>query len=248
MKTRIKFLGLATFQIVNRQGVHILLDPFITHNPVCPIKVADLEQVDLILVSHGAFDHLGDTAEIAKRFGAPVICGPEVRVCLLEEGVPSEQIQATVWGMVVEERGIRIRPVESRHLSFIQRQDGSYVSGLPLGMIIHTDPGVRIYQPADTTLFTDMRLIGELYRPNIGLYNVSVPKLYHVTPPAEPYLTGEMTGKEAAIAAQWIGAEHAIAMHFESTDEPDVKDFVESLKGHDFIKTHVLEPGEVFEY
>ena len=84
--TSIRFLGIAAFEITNSQDQVILIDPFLDDNPVSPVKVADLERVDLVLVTHLADDHLGDAAAISKRFDCPVVCGPEVGVFLEQQG------------------------------------------------------------------------------------------------------------------------------------------------------------------
>jgi L-ascorbate metabolism protein UlaG (beta-lactamase superfamily) len=77
--TKIRFFGVAAYEIVTNAGHRILLDPYVDDNPGSPVKSHELERVDLILVSHAAFDHLGDTEAIAKRTGAPVVCGGEVK-------------------------------------------------------------------------------------------------------------------------------------------------------------------------
>jgi L-ascorbate metabolism protein UlaG (beta-lactamase superfamily) len=92
--TKIRFFGVAAYEIVTTQGQHILMDPFLNDNPGSPIKSHDLNRVDLIVVSHAAIDHLGDTEAIARRTGAPVICGGEVKAYLMAKGIPATQIRA----------------------------------------------------------------------------------------------------------------------------------------------------------
>ena len=226
MEDKIKFLGFSAFQITTSKGKEILIDPYITDNPVAPYGVKDLKSVDLILVSHAAPDHLGDTATIAKRLGAPVVCGGDVKAHLLEEGVSASILIETVWGLTVQEAGIRIRPVESRHRSAIRSRDGSLLTALPLGFLIDLESGTRIYNASDTTLFGDMKLIGELYQPDIGLLNVTIVNM----PGLPTFLTGEMTPYEAALAAQWLRLKYAIACHYIDPDCEDVQDFVQILK------------------
>ena len=78
-KTKFEFLGNAAYRITNREGKIILIDQFLNESDCSTIKVKDLDQVDLILVTHAAWDHMGDTAEIALKFNCPVMCGGEVR-------------------------------------------------------------------------------------------------------------------------------------------------------------------------
>src|SRR6266540_5824866 len=106
--TKIRFFGVAAYQIVTSQGQHILLDPFLDENPGSPVKSDQLERVDLIIVSHAATDHLGDTEAIARRTGAPVICGGEVKAYLMAKGIPGTQIRANTWGIRVEVAGIEV--------------------------------------------------------------------------------------------------------------------------------------------
>ena len=86
--TRIRFLGVAAYEIVTREGLRILMDPFLDENPGAPVRSDSFDKVDLVIVSHAAYDHLGDTEKIAKRCGCPVIAGGEVRAYLAANGVP----------------------------------------------------------------------------------------------------------------------------------------------------------------
>jgi len=253
MATKIRFLGVAAFEITNSDGVVALVDPYIDENVASPIRTSDLKRVDLILVTHAASDHLGDTAKLSKRFNAPIVCGPDVKAHLVREGTQADRISATIWGLLLEVAGMRVRSVESRHYSGIIEPDGTCISGQPMGFIIYPEPGVRIYDGGDTALFSDMKLIGRLYRPNIGLIHVTTPTRHMARHKMPVFLTGEMSPYEAALAAQWLGLEYAIAMHFDTTpDEPDVRAFVDLLNRtaeHDVrTKPVVLGFGETFEY
>ena len=84
--TRIRFHGVATYEIINRAGQRILLDPFLDENPGAPAKSDSFDKVDLVIVSHAAFDHLGDTDKIAAKYGCPVICGGEVKAWPVHAG------------------------------------------------------------------------------------------------------------------------------------------------------------------
>jgi len=167
MSTRIRFFGVAAYELITEVGQHILIDPFLDENPGSPIKSAELLRVDLILVSHAAVDHLGDAESIARRTGAPVICGGEVRAYLMAKGIPGEQIRATTWGIAVEVAGIKVQPLECHHWSQIRMPDGTFASGVPMAFIVYTDPGVRFYHYGDTAIFSDLKLQAELYQPTL---------------------------------------------------------------------------------
>lgn len=250
MSTKLKFLGFSAFYITTQEDTRILIDPYINDNPASPLKVETLEKVDLILVSHAAFDHLGDTAAIAIKFGCPVICGGDSKMLLMERGVPVKQLIETVWGLTVKAAGIKVRPVVSMHRSATKLKDGSIVSAIPLGFIIYLEDGTRIYNASDTAIFSDMKLIGELYRPQIGLMNVTIENCFDFLP---EFLTGEMTPYEAALASQWLNLEYAIACHYTKKDCPDIDQFVQILnqmrtEEKPYVKPVAMNPGEEFVY
>jgi L-ascorbate metabolism protein UlaG (beta-lactamase superfamily) len=250
MSTQIRFLGVAAYEIITSQGKHILIDPFIDDNPGSPIKSDQLEQVDLILVSHAAFDHFGDTEKIARRTGAPIICGGELKAFLMAKGIPADQIRATTWGIRVEVAGIEVQPVECRHWSQIQLPNGSLASGNPMAFVVYADPGVRFYHYGDTAIFTDLKLIAELYQPTIGAIGISQPwEITHQVIGPGRLLTGEMSAREGALAAQWLGLETVLPCHYINPDNDDVRAFNSYLdearrQGQRVPKSVVMAPGE----
>jgi L-ascorbate metabolism protein UlaG (beta-lactamase superfamily) len=251
MAVSIRFLGTAAFEIVTAWGQRVLIDPYLDENPVSPLKVADLDHLDLLLVTHAAHDHLGDTEAILRRFPElPLICGADVRGYLMYLGLDGERLRAIPWGMMIEEAGVRIRPVESRHWSYIQTADGRAFSSIPLGFIVYAGKGAAIYHSGGTAIFGDLRLIGELYRPNVGLINVGVPRMHRGAAHGVPeYLTGEMDAREAAMACQWLGLDCAIPCHHDDPDLPEIvrfADLLEQARRSDPAapRPKVLRPGE----
>ena len=251
--TRIRFLGVAAYDIVTRAGQRILVDPFLNENPGSPAKADSFDRVDLIVVSHAAFDHLGDTGAIAQRYRCPVICGGEVKAYLNANGLPAEQIRATTWGIRVEVAGIVVQPVECHHWSQIKMPDGNFASGVPMAFVIYADEGVRFYHYGDTAIFSDMKLQAELYRPNIGCIGIANPReILHRMPMPGRMLTGEMSPYEGALAAQWLGLETVLPCHYINPDDPDVREFERRLsdlavKGERVPRSIVLRPGESIE-
>ena len=258
MPVSIRFFGTAAFEIVAAGGQHILIDPYLDDNPVSPVRVADLEHVDLLLVTHAAVDHLGDTEVILRRFPElPLICGADVRGYLMYRGIDGERLRAVPWGMTVEEAGVRVRPVESRHWSYIQTgadEPGGIraFSSTPLGYIVYAGEGQRIYHSGDTAIFSDLKLIGELYEPTVGLINVGVPRQHRGAAHGVPvYLTGEMDAREAALACRWLGLRHAIPCHHDDVTLPEIVRFARLLnaaRADDPAAPEpvLLAPGETF--
>jgi L-ascorbate metabolism protein UlaG (beta-lactamase superfamily) len=253
MPVSIRFLGTAAFEITTAEGKRILIDPYLDENPVSPVKVADLDHLDLLLVTHAAIDHLGDAEAIMRRFpNLRLVCGADVRGYLMYCGIDGERIRAIPWGMMIEESGIRVRPVESRHWSYIQTEDMRAFSSTPLGFILYAGEGQRIYHTGDTTIFGDMKLIGELYEPTVGLINVGVPREHRGAAHGVPvYLTGEMDAREAAMACRWLGLRYAIPCHHDDPALPEIVRFEGLLsEAHRADPSSpqpvVLGPGGVF--
>ena len=231
MSTRLTFFGAAAYEIVSPTH-RILIDPFLSENPSAPVQPDELETPDVVLVSHAAFDHLGDTAAIAKRTGAPVVCDGGVRQLLVDQGVDGNRIQATTWGIVTEVAGLVIRPVECHHWSAGQLSNGGWAMGNPIAFIVETEPGVRVYHYGDTCVF-DMRLIGELYKPTVGLLGCTVPReLLDRVPGPGTFLTGEMDADEAARTAEMLGLSIAVACHYLEPDA-EVERFLELVPHYD---------------
>ena len=255
MTTKIRFLGIAAFEITNEQGQVILIDPCLSDNPASPVQVEDLDRVDLVLVTHLAIDHLGDAAAISQKFQCPVVCGPEVAIFLTQQGADPGLMRTLPWGGQYNPRGIRVRAVESHHTSFRQAPNGEYLSGQPLGFILYPDPGVRIYHSGDSAIFSDLKLIGELYKPNIGLITAcELESDYLQSLGLQDHIGNEMSGNEGALAASWLGVEYAIICHYLNPDgREDVRKFINILENHHsdiapMVKPLALHPGEVWEY
>jgi L-ascorbate metabolism protein UlaG (beta-lactamase superfamily) len=231
MSTTVTFLGALGFEIVGPER-RILVDPFLDRNPKAHIASSELETPDVILISHAAPDHYGDVVALGKRTGAPIVCDPGVRLMLLDEGIPQEQIRPTMWGIRVEVGGLEIRPVENHHFSLGRLSDGQYITGQPLAFIFETEPGVRFYHAGDTAFF-DMTLIGELYGPTVGLIGISTPvELASWAPGAGRLLSGEMDADEGARVAEMLGVKVAVGCHYLEPDD-EARRFLELVSQYD---------------
>lgn len=244
MTTTLKFLGASGFEVVG-PSFRVLFDPFLRNNPVAPFLPEDLEDPDLILVSHAAWDHMGDAAEIAIRTGAPIVCPADVAEKMYEEGVGKDQVRPTIWGLCYEFGDIVVRPVENHHWTAVSLHNGG-VSGVPLSFIIETEPGVRIYHFGDSAIFPGMKMIRNLYRPTVGLIGCSQTEGLP-DPGAGRALTGEMNPDEAARAAEWLGVRHAVATHYMAPG-PEAHEMMRRVPVHDSSgkrKAYAPSAGEV---
>ncbi|MET4483681.1 metal-dependent hydrolase [Bradyrhizobium sp. F1.13.3] len=245
---KIRFHGVAAYEIIAPDGRRILLDPFFSGNPACSVTVEAFDRVDLILVTHAAGDHLGDTHTIAKRTGAPVVCGVEVQAYLKAMNIPASQIRPTAWGMRLEVGGFKVQTVECRHCSGTMMLDGSFVSGIPLAFIVELEDEIRWYHPGDTSLFSDMRLQGELYRPTIGSLGIANPTGISDSRPGRK-LTTDLSPREGILAAQWLGLKTVLPCHYTDPDDPLVTEFQNCLseakaRGEIVPQSIVLHAGD----
>jgi len=228
MGIKVQFFGVAGYKIITENNISIVVDPFITGNPYCDIQLDDLGKVDILLLTHNAFDHFGDAPEIIRKYNPVTVCALDVQHNLTKyHDIDPDHIRPTIWGMLVEIMGISIRPVESHHWSFAKKEDGNLLSGPAMGFIIDAGNDKRFYHPGDTTLFSDMKLIGELYKPTIGFMHISLPSEEGVgMPHPECYKTGEITPGEGLLASEWLGLKTVITSHYVNHECDDVKEFV----------------------
>ncbi|WP_318508030.1 metal-dependent hydrolase [Bacillus sp. T3] len=206
----------------------ILIDPFITGNPLTDLKASD-EKPDVIIVTHGHGDHLGDTIDLAKRNNSLVISNFELATYLSWKGVKTHGM--SIGGAYQFDFGrVKLTPAFHGTGLVTEKQEIIYL-GMPAGVLI-TVEGKTIYHAGDTGLFYDMKLIGE--RNSIDLAFLPIGDNFTMGP------------EDAAIAAQFLQAKKVIPIHF-NTFPPIVQDpklFVESLKAGQGL---VLETGEGIE-
>jgi L-ascorbate metabolism protein UlaG (beta-lactamase superfamily) len=251
MSITIQFFGVAGYKVVTSNGIHIVIDPFLDGNPGCPIKVDQLGQVDILLLTHNAFDHFGDAGKVVNKYRPIVICAVDVLHNLVKyHGADPNLIRPTIWGMAIAEKGVTVRPCESRHWSFARTSDGQLLSGPAMGFVFDAGEGKVIYHPGDTALFSDMKLIAQQMRPTVGLIHVTLPVGEGVSlPHQEEYQCGEITPAEALVACEWLGLKEVIVSHYMDPKCDDVKEFLRLIqtkrqKGGHAPETIVLRPGE----
>ncbi len=246
MALTVRYLNFASFQVMTDRGTNILIDPWLAgaeseEIPASPFKLADLGSVDLVLVSHGGFDHLGDSVEILKKTGALLCAASDVREHAKEEGIPERQMMGMVWGICLKHKDVTIKAVHSQHTSTI-RKGGRTLHGPPLGFVVTTSEGQAVYYPGDTAIFSDLKLIGQLYKPDIALLHIGGVFRYGQR-------MAEMSPLEAAIAASYLEAKVAVPMHYLQRDVEVLREFKTHLhEKSPQTQLKVMKPGDSFKY
>jgi L-ascorbate metabolism protein UlaG (beta-lactamase superfamily) len=231
---RITYLGHATFRLTTPGGKQILIDPFLTDNPQTPEDLKEVQELDTMLITHGHFDHFADVIPVAQQTGATVLSNFEIMSYLQGKGIENaEPIQK---GGSAQIGGIKVTATNAFHSSSIAEDDGTIVyAGEPVGYIIEFESGFKLYHAGDTAVFGDMRLIGELYNPDLALL-----------PIGDRLVMGPF---EAAHAVRLLGVGHVVPIHY----SPDVvplftgtpEEFQRQLSSIAPDATmHVMNPGD----
>lgn len=231
---RLQYLSNSGFLLTTEEGKRVVIDPYLTDNPAAPFGPERISPIDLVIVTHAAFDHLGDSLYLAKRDSASLVCDYLVRQLAYAEGLSKEQIKSCSYGGTVDREGVSLRVLQAIHTSSVVDDAGRPSTGIPLAFLITTPKGLRIHHAGDTSLFSDMKLIGQLYRPHIGLIPVGA---------AAPQYGKDLPPAEAAQAAQWIGCELAVPIHY--CDPRDPTEFTAAIKIlAPWMEVKCMKPGE----
>ena len=181
-KTEVLWLGQATTRITTPTGKVIVIDPWLTSNPRTPASFKALEalgKVDLILVTHAHFDHFADAPALAKMHNVPRYGPAGMNQTVAALGIlPVELAPRFGKGGTITPfgpGGVKITAVRAEHSSELvwknpaTNKDEVHVGGEPVGYILEMENGFRIWHMGDTGVFGDMRLIGDMYRPDVVL-------------------------------------------------------------------------------
>jgi L-ascorbate metabolism protein UlaG (beta-lactamase superfamily) len=223
----ITWQGHSSFRVRTPGGKEILFDPWYTGNPAFP-ESARPKSADLILISHGHSDHFTDAESLARSTNATVVGIWEITSFLGSKGI--KNLEPMNKGGTITVKGLRITMTDARHSSSFD-DNGIVYLGEPAGFVVKLENGQTIYFAGDTSLFGDMKLIGELYQPDIAFL-----------PIGDRFTMGPDT---AARAAQWLGVKQVVPMHYGTfpllTGTPEQLE--EHLSGTG-IEVLTLKPGE----
>jgi L-ascorbate metabolism protein UlaG (beta-lactamase superfamily) len=190
------WLGHASFRIDSPGGKRIYVDPWLG-NPKCPDSEKDPDRVDLIALTHGHGDHVGDTVDLWKKFKPKVVALVELRGWLSGQGIDEDMASGPNKGGTVDADGIKITLTDAKHSS--SADDGTYL-GEPAGIVMELENGTKLYFAGDTCAFMDMQLIGRLHQPDVAILPIGD----HFT----------MGPREAAVALELLGVKRCVPCHY----------------------------------
>ena len=218
------WLGHSAFRL-DADGKRIYVDPFLNGNPKCPEGEQTPERVDIVAVTHGHGDHVGDAVALAQKHGCTVVAPVELADSLRGQGV--EKIKDPNKGGTVDVDGVRFTMTHAFHSS--SNDDGQYM-GEPCGIVVRAD-GQSVYFAGDTGVFGDMEtVIARLYKPDLA-----------VLPIGDHYTMGP---EEAALAVELLGVKRVLPCHWGTfpalTGTPDA--LAEKVGGG--VTVERVQPGE----
>lgn len=198
----------------------VLIDPFIPSGQAPPDS-------DIVCVTHAHADHLGQTVSL----GRPTVAPNELAKYLMNRGLDVSALNIG-GGTVID--GVSIMMTQAIHSSWLEDEGGGYYGGPAAGYVISMD-GISVYHAGDTALFSDMKLISDLYHPDVALLPIG----------------GRFTmgPEEAMIAATYIGAPLVIPIHYNTWDpiRQDPVSFKHAIENTTDMKVAILAPGESIE-
>jgi L-ascorbate metabolism protein UlaG (beta-lactamase superfamily) len=245
-QAELMWLGQSAFRLTTPSGKVIVIDPWLKANPKTPAEYKTLEnlgKVDLILVTHGHFDHIADAPALALMNKARVYAPGDLNQTLTvlnvlpPELAPRMNKSGTVTPFA-DVPGLKITAVKAEHSSLYvwknpaTGKDETHVGGEPVGFIIELENGVKIYHMVDTGLFMDMKLFGEYYNPDVLL--IPIGGNFTMGPVDAAYATRE-----------WIKPKTAIPMHYGTNplNQGTPQQYQQAL-GQTATRVLALQPGE----
>ncbi|HXZ13908.1 MAG TPA: metal-dependent hydrolase [Candidatus Sulfotelmatobacter sp.] len=227
---KLTWLGHSAFRITTPGGKVVVIDPWILSNPVTPEPLKKFERIDFMLISHGHSDHIADAVELAKKHKPQIAAIYETCAWLQSKGVQNTHPMNKGGTQKLGE--LEITMVNALHSGGIDDGGAVVYGGDPCGYVVRLPGGFTVYHAGDTAVFGDMKIIGELYAPDVALLPIG--DLFTMGP------------REAALAVRLLNVSHVIPMHYGTfpvlTGRPEM--LREHTRDVPSLEIHALKPGE----
>jgi L-ascorbate metabolism protein UlaG (beta-lactamase superfamily) len=198
-RPKFTYLGHATIRCDLPGGEVVLIDPWVQNNPACPKELKEFDRLDAVLITHAHFDHMGDAVELAKKH-RPKIVVASFEICQWLTGKGVENCSGMNLGGCQDVLGLGVTMVRADHSCGISDGDQILYGGVAAGYIVRLPGGFTFYHAGDTALFSDMQLLGEMYRPELAFL------------PIGDLFT--MDTQQAARACRFLGVRKVIPIHW----------------------------------
>ena len=233
--TTITWYGHACIEVLTPGGKVVLIDPWFG-NPLSPRSAESVQRCDVLLVTHGHGDHVGDAVALASRLRPAWPCIHEMSLWL-SRTLPGggDAVIGMNKGGTVEAAGVRVTMVKADHSAGDWNADGGVplYLGEPAGFVVELENGFRLYHAGDTAVFGDMRLIADLYAPDLAILPIGG----HYT----------MGPREAALAVGLLGVSHVMPIHYGTfpllAGTPDQLRSELAASGLGHVAIHTPAPG-----
>ena len=222
------WLGHASFRVDTPGGKRLYVDPWLS-NPKCPDGEKEPERIDVIALTHGHGDHVGETVDLGKRFSPKLVAIIELAAWLEGEGYPNGGDLGFNKGGTIEVEGLKFSMTHAIHSSAMYGDGPPIYLGDPAGYVIEFENGTKIYFAGDTAAFMDMQIIGKYLEPDVA-----------VLPIGDHYTMGP---RQAAVALELLGTKRCVPCHYGTFDL--LTGTPEELRRHaSGVEVLTPEPGE----